>query len=148
MERVFECNCIEDTEEIAKRLAAVTKPGAVIALDGDLGCGKTAFTKGFAKALGVKEPVVSPTFTIFQVYEDGALPLYHFDVYRIEDPEEMYELGYEEYFYSKGVTVVEWADMIKELIPANAVHILMENDPAKGFDYRKITISCEGELSI
>jgi tRNA threonylcarbamoyladenosine biosynthesis protein TsaE len=118
--------------------------GSVVCLDGDLGVGKTVFAKGVAKGLGVKEPVSSPTFTIVQEYREGRIPLFHFDVYRIEDPEEMYEIGYEEYFYGDGVCLIEWADQIRELIPETATHVLIEKDLEKGLGYRRITIRFGG----
>jgi tRNA threonylcarbamoyladenosine biosynthesis protein TsaE len=115
-------------------------PGRVYTLIGDLGTGKTVFTQGFARGLEVSDYVNSPTFTILQVYEDGRLPLYHFDVYRIEEPEEMEEIGYLDYFYGDGVTLIEWADLIDEIIPEDAIRIEIEKDPDKGPDYRRIQI--------
>ena len=112
----------------------------IFCLDGDLGAGKTVFAQGFACGLGISEPVNSPTFTIVQVYDEGRLPLYHFDVYRIGDISEMDEAGYEDYFFGEGVCLIEWASVIEELIPENAVWIRMERDAQKGFDYRKITV--------
>lgn len=109
-------------------------------MTGDLGVGKTVFTQGLAKGLGITEPVCSPTFTIVQVYEDGRLPFYHFDVYRIGDIEEMEEIGYDDYFFGQGVTMIEWANLIEELLPENIISVLIEKDLDKGFDYRKITI--------
>ena len=109
--------------------------------DGDLGVGKTVFTQGFAKGLGIDEAVNSPTFTIIQEYDEGRLPLYHFDVYRIGDPEEMYEIGYEDYFYGQGVCLIEWAKLIEELIPDEAKIVLIEKNLENGLDYRKITVS-------
>ena len=129
-----------ETEAFAAELAAETKPGTVICLDGDLGTGKTVFARGFARGLGITEPVVSPTFTILHGYEGGRLPMWHFDVYRIEDPEEMYEIGYEDCFFGDGVSLVEWASQIGELILEDAVHVTIRKDPAKGFDYREITV--------
>ena len=117
---------MENEEAVRKfghELGAAAKAGSVIALTGDLGAGKTTLTKAIAEGLGVKEIITSPTFNIIKQYDSGRLPLYHFDVYRITDPDEMYELGYEEYFYGEGVCVVEWADMIDELIPEDAVRI-------------------------
>ena len=114
--------------------------GTVYTLTGDLGVGKTVFTQGFAKGLGVTEHVNSPTFTIVQEYEDGRLPFYHFDVYRIGDIEEMDEIGYEDYFYGEGVCLIEWAELIEELLPKKRTEILIEKDLEKGFDYRKITV--------
>jgi tRNA threonylcarbamoyladenosine biosynthesis protein TsaE len=113
----------KQTEELGLKLAEELKPGTVIALIGDLGSGKTALTKALAKGLGIEEQVTSPTFTIIQEYSGGRLPLYHFDVYRLEGEEDMYELGYEDYFYGDGVCVVEWADQIKELLPKNTIYI-------------------------
>ncbi len=130
----------KETVQIAKNLAKQAKAGDVYCLSGDLGVGKTVFTKGFAKGLGIQEPVNSPTFTIMQIYEEGNLPLYHFDVYRIEDVEEMEEIGYEDYFYGEGVCFIEWAELIKEILPKDCKKIRIEKDISKGFDYRKIEI--------
>ncbi|KAB0576834.1 tRNA threonylcarbamoyladenosine biosynthesis protein TsaE [Fusobacterium naviforme] len=130
----------EETERFAAKLAERTEPGTVICLDGELGTGKTVFARGFARGLGITEPIVSPTFTILHGYEGGRLPLWHFDVYRIEDPDEMYEIGFEDCFYGEGVSLVEWASLISELIPKDAVHVILEKDAARGFDYRKITV--------
>jgi tRNA threonylcarbamoyladenosine biosynthesis protein TsaE len=134
----------KETEEFASSLAKDVKPGTVVCLDGELGTGKTAFAKGFALGLGITEPVVSPTFTILHGYEGGRLPLWHFDVYRIEDADEMDEIGYEDCFYGDGVSLIEWASQIEDVIPPDAVRILIEKDPAKGFDYRKITVKNPG----
>ena len=130
----------KETAQIAENLAKQAKAGEVYCLSGNLGVGKTVFTKGFAKGLGIKEPVNSPTFTIMQIYEEGTLPLYHFDVYRIEDVEEMEEIGYEDYFYGEGVCFIEWAELIKEILPNNCKKIRIEKDLSKGFDYRRIEI--------
>lgn len=130
----------EDTFRVGEQLAKDARPGDIYTLDGDLGVGKTIFTKGMAKGLGIEEPVTSPTFTILQEYESGRLPLYHFDVYRIGDPEEMDEIGYEDYFYGQGICLIEWADLIEELIPKEAVRICIEKDLEKGLDYRRIRI--------
>lgn len=138
---VYETLSPEETFELGKKIGLQAKGGDIICLDGDLGVGKTVLTKGFAKGLGIEEVVNSPTFTIIQVYDEGRMPLYHFDVYRIGDPEEMYEIGYEEYFFGDGVCLIEWSKFIQELIPDNATTILIEKDLEKGLDYRKITIS-------
>ena len=130
----------EDTFSFGEELGKKAVPGEIYALCGDLGVGKTVFTKGLAKGLGITESVCSPTFTIVQIYEEGRLPLYHFDVYRIADPEEMDEIGYEDCFYGEGVCLVEWSELIEELIPADAKSITIEKNLEKGFDYRKITI--------
>lgn len=129
-----------DTWELGKRLGKEVRPGCVICLDGDLGAGKTVFTQGFAAGLGIEEPVNSPTFTILKQYEDGRLPLYHFDVYRIGDISEMDEIGYEDCFYGDGVCLVEWPSRIEELLPEHYMSVTIERAPEKGFDYRKITV--------
>ncbi len=113
----------KEAEELGMQLADRLAPGAVIALTGDLGAGKTTFTKAVARGLGITDMVTSPTFTIIQEYEGGRLPLYHFDVYRLEDAEELYELGYEEYFYGEGVCVIEWADRIEDFLPKDSIRI-------------------------
>lgn len=137
---VFESLSEKQTYDFAKSLGEKCKPGQIYCLDGDLGVGKTVFTKGFAKGLNIDEEIVSPTFTIIQVYEEGKLPLYHFDVYRIGSPDEMFEIGYEDYFYGEGVSLVEWATLVEEIIPSEAIHVTIEKDLEKGFDYRKITV--------
>ncbi len=138
--KILFSNSAEETTKIAYDMAMDSKPGDIICLSGDLGVGKTVFTKGFAKGLGITEPVVSPTFTIVQVYEDGRMPLYHFDVYRIDDPDEMDEIGYEDCFFGQGVSLVEWAEKIEELLPENCTRVTIKKDPEKGFDYRSIEI--------
>lgn len=130
----------EETFQIGKQMGLNAKPGEVYCLNGDLGTGKTVFTQGFAEGLGIEEPVSSPTFTIVQVYEDGRMPFYHFDVYRIGDVSEMDEIGYEDYFYGEGICLIEWSVLIKEILPENAVYISIEKDLEKGFDYRLIRI--------
>ncbi len=129
-----------DTYGFGKELGEKAAPGQVYCLDGDLGAGKTVFTQGFAAGLGVSDAVNSPTFVILQEYDDGRIPLYHFDVYRIEDIEEMYEIGCEEFFYGEGVCLVEWASQIGPLLPEESVHIKIERDPERGDDYRLITV--------
>lgn len=138
--KVIETFSAQETFELGKKIAEEATKGQIFCLDGDLGTGKTVFTQGFARGLSIDGPVNSPTFTILQIYDDGRLPLYHFDVYRIEDPEELYEVGLDDYLYGDGVCLIEWASMISELIPGDAVHIKLEKQPEKGFDYRKITI--------
>ena len=132
--------CAKDTYELGEKIGQMAKPGMVISLTGDLGVGKTVFTQGLAKGLGIEEPVNSPTVTIVQVYEEGRLPLYHFDVYRIGDIEEMDEIGYEDYFYGEGVCLIEWADLIREILPEQMCRVTIEKNLEKGFDYRKITL--------
>ena len=137
---VIDSFCAKDTYELGEKIGQMAKPGMVISLTGDLGVGKTVFTQGLAKGLGIEEPVNSPTFTIVQVYEEGLLPLYHFDVYRIGDIEEMDEIGYEDYFYGEGVCLIEWADLIREILPEQMCRVTIEKNLEKGFDYRKITL--------
>lgn len=137
---VFESFCEKDTFELGIKIGKEANPGDVYTLIGDLGVGKTSLTKGVATGLEITEPISSPTFTIVQVYDEGRIPFYHFDVYRIGDVEEMDEIGYEDYFYGDGVTFVEWANLIEEILPGKYHRITIEKDLEKGFDYRKITI--------
>ncbi len=139
-EEVIESRSPEETRALGKRLGEMARAGEVYCLSGDLGTGKTVFTQGFAEGLGIRGPVASPTFTIVKEYDDGRLPLYHFDVYRIDDISEMEEIGYDEYFFGEGVCLIEWADLIREILPDQVREILLEKDPEKGFDYRRITI--------
>jgi len=129
----------EDTFRLGVSLGEKAKKGEIYCLSGDLGVGKTVFTQGFAKGLGIEEAVSSPTFTIVQQYA-GRLPLYHFDVYRISDIEEMDEIGYEEYFYGDGVCLIEWAELIEELLPPDCIRVKIKKNLDKGFDYREIII--------
>lgn len=140
---IFTSSSPEDTVKIGECLGKVVKKGYVICLVGDLGVGKTEFTKGFAKGAGVSDYVTSPTFTIVNEYQ-GRLPIYHFDVYRINDIDEMYEIGYEEYFYGEGVCIIEWADMIKEIIPEENIKITITKDLEQGMDFRNICIETNG----
>ena len=140
MQTIYETYSAKETAELGRRLGKEAKAGEVYTLIGDLGVGKTVFTKGIAEGLGITEPVNSPTFTIVQVYDTGRMPFYHFDVYRIGDIEEMDEIGYEDYFYGHGVCLIEWAELIEELIPKKHTAIRIEKDLEKGFDYRKITL--------
>ncbi|PXV86733.1 tRNA threonylcarbamoyladenosine biosynthesis protein TsaE [Lachnotalea glycerini] len=141
----IETNSANETYLLGKRMGQLVESGDVFSIVGDLGVGKTVFTQGFAKGLNIEEPINSPTFTIVQIYEEGRIPLYHFDVYRIGDIEEMDEIGYEDYFYGKGVCLIEWANLIEEILPKNIKKIIIEKDLKKGFDYRKITIKGIGE---
>ncbi len=138
MTEIFETYSAQETFSLGERIGRTAKPGTVIALIGDLGVGKTVFTQGVAAGLGIAGPVNSPTFTIMQVYEEGRLPFYHFDVYRIGDVSEMDEIGYEDCFYGNGVCLVEWADLIEELLPADVCRVTIGKDLEKGFDYRRI----------
>ena len=130
----------KETYELGRRLGEEARAGQVYTLIGDLGVGKTVFTKGLAAGLGITEPVSSPTFTIVQEYEEGRLPFYHFDVYRIGDIEEMEEIGYDDYFFGQGVCLIEWAQLIEEILPPDRIQVLIEKDLEQGFDYRRITI--------
>ncbi len=141
---VFETNSPEETFEFGRKMGESAKSGEIITLSGDLGVGKTVFAQGFAAGLGISEPINSPTFTIVQVYDTGRLPLYHFDVYRIADPEEMYEIGFEEYLYGEGVCIIEWASLIRELLPEEITEVEIGKTLDKGFDYRKITVEKRG----
>ena len=140
MKKTIETFCPEETFEVGKNLALEAMPGQVYTLIGDLGVGKTVLTQGMACGLGITEPVNSPTFTILQEYHGGRLPLYHFDVYRIEDPEEMHEVGLDEYLSGDGVCLIEWAEQISELLPDTVTDIRIFKDPAGGDDYRRIEI--------
>ena len=142
---IIETNTPKETFDFGKSLGESAKAGTVYTLIGDLGVGKTVLTQGLAKGLEIEEPISSPTFTIVQVYEEGRLPLYHFDVYRIGDVEEMEEIGYEDYFYGEGVSLIEWANLIEEILPEQYTEIKIEKDLEKGFDYRKITVTSIGE---
>ena len=133
MEKIIESNKEQDTYDLGYELGQHAKPGQVFTLVGDLGVGKTVFTKGLAAGLGITEPVSSPTFTIVQVYDEGRLPFYHFDVY---------EIGYEDYVYGEGVSLIEWANLIEEILPEHFTEIKIEKNLEKGFDYRRISI-CE-----
>lgn len=130
----------KETYEIGKRIGELAEAGQVYTLIGDLGVGKTVFTQGVAAGLGISEPVNSPTFTIVQIYEEGRLPFYHFDVYRIGDVEEMEEIGYMDCFYGEGVCLIEWANLIEEILPKQYREIRITKDLEKGFEYRKIVI--------
>ncbi len=130
----------QETFELGKKIGKEAKPGMVYTLIGDLGVGKTVFTQGVAAGLEIDEPVNSPTFTIVQVYESGRMPFYHFDCYRIGDVEEMEEIGYMDYFYGDGLTMIEWANLIEEILPSSYYQIEIKKDLEKGFDYRKITV--------
>ncbi len=137
---IKESFCPEETYALGKCLGEAAKAGDVICLNGDLGVGKTVFTQGFAAGLGITEPVNSPTFTIVQEYHDGRIPLFHFDVYRIGDISEMDEVGYEDYFFGEGVCLIEWSNLIEEILPDRMISVTIEKDLQKGFDYRKITV--------
>ena len=136
---IFDSYSAEDTFAFGKKIGEEAKPGQVYTLIGDLGVGKTVFTQGVAAGLGIREAVNSPTFTIVQIYDEGRMPFYHFDVYRIGDVEEMEEIGYEDCFYGEGLCLIEWANLIEEILPEHYTQITIEKDLEKGFDYRRIT---------
>ena len=140
---VYETYSENETLQLGQKLGESAKSGSIYALDADLGCGKTVLARGFAKGLGVEGMVNSPTFTILKSYNSGRLPFHHFDVYRILDPAEMDEIGYEDCFFSDGVSFIEWAGQIRELLPETTVWLKIEKDPQKGFDYRRITVDHE-----
>ena len=142
---VIETHDPEETFEVGRTIGMNAKPGQIYTLTGDLGVGKTVFTQGVAAGLGITEPVNSPTFTIIQEYEDGRLPFYHSDVYRIGDLEEMEEIGYDDYFFGQGICLIEWAELIEEILPEKRIEVTIEKDLEKGFEYRKITIEERGE---
>lgn len=137
---IYESFCPEDTYSLGRELGEKAVSGQIYCLSGDLGTGKTLFAKGFAKGLGIDDPVSSPTFTIVQEYEDGRIPFYHFDVYRVTDIEEMYEIGYEEYFYGHGVVLIEWAELIDEILPDIRINIIIKNKLSITPEYRIINI--------
>ena len=139
-ETIYETFSPEETRALGKKLGETAQPGEIYTLNGDLGVGKTVFTQGIAEGLGITEAVSSPTFTIVQVYEDGRMPFYHFDVYRIGDIEEMDEIGYEDYFYGDGLCMIEWAGLIEEILPEKRHDLTIEKELERGFDYRRITI--------
>ena len=137
---IIETNSARETFLLGRECARAARPGEVYCLQGDLGTGKTVFTQGFADGLGITEPVSSPTFTIIQVDDEGRIPFYHFDVYRISDPDEMYAIGFEEYFYGDGVCLVEWSELIEELLPEGCIRIIIEKDKSGDFDHRIIRV--------
>ena len=138
---IIETENPEETFALGQKIGRAATPGQVYTLTGDLGVGKTVFTQGVAAGLGITEAICSPTFTIIQEYESGRLPLYHFDVYRIGDIEEMEEIGYDDYFFGQGICLIEWANLIEEILPENLIKVTIEKDLEKGFDYRKITVT-------
>ena len=137
---IIETKNAKETFQLGEKIGEKALPGQIYTLNGDLGVGKTVFTQGVASGLGIREPVNSPTFTILQEYEGGRLPFYHFDVYRIGDIEEMEEIGYDDYFFGEGICLIEWAQLIEEILPENVISVTIEKNPAKDFDYRMITI--------
>ena len=135
---IIETRSPEETFELGKKIGEAAKPGQVYTLNGDLGVGKTVFTQGVAAGLGITESVSSPTFTIVQVYEEGRLPFYHFDVYRIGDIEEMEEIGYDDYFFGEGICLIEWAELIRDILPEKRIEITIEKDLTQGLDRKSV----------
>lgn len=142
---IFEVNSIEETKAIGYNLGKALNSGDIICLTGDLGTGKTHITKGIAEGLEINEPITSPTFTIVNEYHSGRLTLFHFDVYRVNDPDEIYAIGFDDYIFSDGVSIIEWANYIEEILPKDYIHIFIEKDLSKCENYRKITINTYGE---
>lgn len=141
----FEVNSIEETTKLGKELGKILNPGDIICLTGDLGTGKTHITKGISQGLGITDNITSPTFTIVNEYNSGRLKLYHFDVYRVSDPDEIYAIGFDDYIFGDGVSIIEWANYIEEILPKDYLHIYITKDLSKGENYRKITITPYGE---
>ena len=133
-------NSPEETEKIAFELAKCFKGNDIITLDGDLGAGKTAFVRGLARGLGIEDVICSPTFTIVNEYRKGNIPLLHFDVYRIESSEEMYDIGWEDYISEGAIVVVEWATLIEDIFDDNIIKIYISKNLSLGEDYREINI--------
>ena len=144
MEKIYQTTTAEETFQLGTAMAKEAGPGDVIALVGDLGVGKTVFAKGFAEGLGITSPITSPTFTIVCEYEEGRLPLYHFDVYRIEDIEELFEIGFEDYLYGDGVCLIEWADRFLEELPEETTVVTIQKDPQNPAELRRVEVSSIG----
>ncbi len=140
MEKKLESASPDETESIAEEIAKEAKAGSIYTLSGDLGAGKTVFARGFARGLGIMSPVTSPTFTLVNEYKKGRLPLYHFDVYRLGEAEELYDTGFEDYLENGGVVLIEWAERIEELLPRPYFYISIEKDLSRGEDFRLITL--------
>ena len=143
---IIETRSAKETYELGLEIGRKASKGQVYTMIGDLGVGKTVFTQGMADGLEIAEPISSPTFTIVQVYDEGRLPFYHFDVYRIGDISEMDEIGFDDYVYGEGVSLIEWANLIEEILPAKRTQITIEKDLGKGFDYRRITLEERGNV--
>lgn len=141
----FELHGIEETTKLGEALGKLLNPSDIVCLTGDLGTGKTHITKGIAKGLSITDNITSPTFTIVNEYDSGRLKLYHFDVYRVSDPDEIYAIGFDDYIFSEGVSVIEWANYIEEILPKEYLHIYIQKDLSKGEEYRKVTITPYGE---
>ena len=137
---IIETRSPEETFQLGIEIGRKATEGQVYTLMGELGVGKTVFTQGLAQGLEIDEPINSPTFTIVQVYDGGRLPFYHFDVYRISDISEMDEIEYEDYIYGEGISLIEWANLIEEILPEEYIEITIEKDLEKGFDYRRIIL--------
>lgn len=142
---IYEVNSIEETKKIGLKIGNHLKSGNIICLTGDLGTGKTHITKGIAEGLDIHEPITSPTFNIVNEYHSGRLTLYHFDVYRVNDPDEIYAIGFDDYIFSDGVSIIEWANYIEEILPKDYIHIFIEKDLSKGENFRRIHINTYGD---
>lgn len=140
----FLVNDVSKTLQLGRKLGALANSGDIICLTGDLGTGKTHISKGFAEGLNITEHITSPTFNIVNEYHSGRLTLYHFDVYRVNDPDEIYAIGFDEYIFGDGVSLIEWANYIEELIPEEYLHINIKKMPELGEDYRQITLKAYG----
>ena len=140
MEKAYVSASPEETEAVAAELAKEVLAGSIYTLSGDLGAGKTVFAKGFAKGLGISSPVTSPTFTLVNEYHEGRLPLFHFDVYRLGEAEELYDTGFFDYLSRGGVCLIEWAERVEEIIPKPYFSIVIEKDLSRGEDFRSITL--------
>lgn len=138
-------NSVEETLEIGRKIGEKANPGDIFCLIGDLGTGKTHITKGIAKGLNVSDNITSPTFNIVNEYDSGRLKLYHFDVYRVNDPDEIYAIGFDEYIFSDGVSIIEWANYIEELIPEEYLLIKIEKQLHLGDNVRKIILESFGK---
>ena len=136
----FESFSTDDTQKIAKNLAENAQAGHIYALDGELGAGKTAFSKGFAKGLGIVRDISSPTFAIINEYTCGRLPLYHFDVYRLQSSDDFFDAGLDDYFYAGGVSLIEWSQIVKDALPPHTTYIKIEKDFEKGENFRRVII--------
>ena len=141
----FEVNSIDETTSIGQRLGQLLMPGDVICLTGDLGTGKTHITKEIAKGLNIDDIITSPTFTIVNEYDSGRLKMNHFDVYRVNDPDEIYAIGFDDYIFSEAVSIIEWANYIEDILPNEYLHIHISKDLSKDEDYRKITFTNYGD---
>lgn len=145
---IIETKNKKQTEQIGINIGRNVKKGQILCINGELGVGKTVITKGIAKGLCIDDNITSPTFTIVNEYDEGNMPMYHFDVYRISDPDEMYEIGFEDYLFGNGICVIEWAEIIEDIIPDNSIWINISKDLSKGLEYRLIEIKDTTEFDL